>query len=99
MQLNKLGQLTYAGCGQRISWQQWILWIARLNVFEHDLGLTQSLVTDLEERDFAQGRLLQKRWRAIGPDEFFFKRHGFFEQRELDLVVIIAGGETTKNKH
>jgi hypothetical protein len=48
------------------------------------------------------GHLAQRAGGRIGladPGQFLLERHAFFEQGELDLVVVVAGGKATECEH
>jgi hypothetical protein len=71
--------------------------VLRFDVLQQDGGFRQVAFVGLEVGDFAQragGRI-----GLAHPGQLFFEGNAFFEQGELDLVVVVAGGKATKFEH
>jgi hypothetical protein len=97
VQLDEAEQLSRLGRCKRVGRQQRMLRVLRFQVFEDHGRLAQRAFIGLEV-----GHLAQRTGRQIGladPDQFFFERTAFFEQGELDLVVVVAGGKTAEGEH
>jgi hypothetical protein len=90
-------QFAHLGRGKRIGGQQRLLRVLGLDVFEHHGGLAERALVGLQVRHLAQraGGLVG----LAHPGQFFLKRHAFFEQGELDFVVVVAGREAAECEH
>jgi hypothetical protein len=71
--------------------------VLRFDVLQQYGGFRQVAFVGLEV-----GHLAQRAGGRIGladPGQFLLEWNAFFEQGELDLVVVVAGGKATKCEH
>ncbi|MOA22150.1 hypothetical protein D3C78_1426910 [compost metagenome] len=97
MQVQVQAQLAHLGRGKGVGGQQRMRGVGGFDVFEHHRRLAHSALG----RDQV-GHLAQRRRAEVGfayPGQFFFEGHAFFEQGQLDLVVVVAGRETAELEH
>jgi len=97
VQLDEAQQLARLGRGKRVGRQQRVLRVLRFQVFEDHRRLAERAFVGLQV-----GHLAQRAGGPVGlayPDQFFLERDTFFEQGELDLVVVVAGRKAAEREH
>jgi hypothetical protein len=99
VQLQDLDEFAHPRAIERVFRVEWLLRIPVFEVFAYHLRLAKELAVDFEVGHFAHGRALQVNLVLRGHAERLLERDASFQQRHLDLVVVIADCKSAQLQH
>ena len=99
VQLDFLEQLTHLGLPERVGRQQCLAALGLFDIVEDHTGFTQEAVFGFKHWHLAPRAHCQGLWRLAAIESDFLEGQAFFQQGQLDHVVVVADRESVKLEH
>ncbi|MNH22619.1 hypothetical protein D3C79_824830 [compost metagenome] len=99
VQLDFLEQLTHLGLPERVGRQQRLAALGLLDIVEDHTGFAEEAMFGFKHRHLAPRAHFQRLWRLAAIEGDFLEGQAFFQQGQLDHVVVVADRESMKLEH
>ncbi len=99
VQFDFLEQLAHLGLPERVGRQQRLAALGLLDIVEDHTGFAEEAMFGLQHRHLAPRAHFQRLRRLAAIEGDFLERQAFFQQGQLDHVVVVADRESMKLEH